>query len=68
METCKHCKYWYSTNKKIGHCDRIDIEENDPKVKEDDALISIFMDDNSGLTINLTTGCDFGCTKFVSYT
>lgn len=56
MNTCKTCVFWEN-----NHCDLPDIRYRPNKNPNADVEIEWDADDDSGLTISLKTGPDFGC-------
>ena len=63
-QTCKNCKWW--GRDWDGICDLIDW--GDGREDHDMASIKATSDDDSGLSVRLVTGPDFGCIKFESRT
>jgi len=67
MNTCKTCKYWsdrYQIKDGISDCGLIDTisATKDKRISVD---IEVSVHDDSGLSVALMTGEDFGCVRHV---
>lgn len=59
MNTCKTCKFWSRVGMSVeGLCDKVDCIIRDKKLTFE---INAEADDDSGMTVQLITGEDFGC-------
>jgi hypothetical protein len=67
IDTCKTCKYWddwLDKNSHHGECDRIEYINSGDAI-EDSAQMSVYVLDDSGLSVTLVTTADFGCSLWV---
>lgn len=61
MENCKTCKYWTAHKGKVtGECDKPDHFDG-KSTNDKEFSYDIFVHDDSGLTVTLVTGENFGC-------
>ena len=67
INTCRTCKYWddnWDKNSHHGECGRIEYIYAGDAI-EDSAQMSVYVSDDSGLSVSLVTTADFGCPLWV---